>query len=122
MGRYLDIIRGREMALHKQCADLDGQGSAEIQESESRHERNEKDELIGNYPELPPDELALLDLRLRIIAPDNTTHWTIDDWLEWIAERSAILEFDAEYTREQADAEAFLLWRMYRQSVDEGPS
>ena len=44
MGRYLDIIRGREMALHKQCADLDGQGSAEIQESESRHERNEKDE------------------------------------------------------------------------------
>ena len=63
---------------------------------------------------LSVDELARLDLRLRVIAPSDADTWTLEDWLDWIAERASILEFDGEYSREQADQEALLLCRLYR--------
>ena len=66
------------------------------------------------WRDLPLSDLTSLDLRLRIVAPDNADDWTLDDWVVWIEERSAILEFDGEYSREQADQEAMLIWRLYR--------
>jgi hypothetical protein len=69
---------------------------------------------FNSYRTLPPDELEKLDLRFRIHAPNAVDKWTLDDWLGWISERSAILEFDAEYSKEQADHEAMLIWKLYR--------
>ena len=70
--------------------------------------------VLAHLRSLPPDELARLDLRFRIVAPDDADAWSLADWLEWIAERSAILEFDSGYSLEQADQEAALMWRLYR--------
>ena len=68
----------------------------------------------GDFRKFPPSELAKLDICLRIVAPDTADSWTIEDWLAWIEERSAIMEFDANHSRHQADEEAFLIWRLYR--------
>jgi hypothetical protein len=74
----------------------------------------EGSETTAQIRKLPPDELARLDLRFRIVAPDEADTWSLDDWIEWISERSAILEFDDGYSREQADQEAMLIWKLYR--------
>ena len=75
------------------------------------------DEVAGDLRNLSPNELAKLDLTLRIVAPDAADSWSLQDWLEWISERAAILEFDADQSHEQANAEAFLIWRLYRKTV-----
>ena len=69
---------------------------------------------FNSYRALPPDELEKLDLRFRIVAPDEADAWSVADWVAWISERSAILEFDADFSKEQADQEAMLIWRLYR--------
>ena len=113
MGRYLDIIRSHEMDLNEQL-------KTESRKSDSQYERNERNELIAEQRELSPDELSHLDIRFRIVAPDDADTWSVEDWIEWIAERAAILEFDAKSSREQADSEACLLWRLYRRADAEG--
>ena len=69
---------------------------------------------VDTWRDLPPAELEKLDIQFGIVAPDNADRWALDDWVEWIGERSAILEFDAEYSRTQADSEAVLIWQLYR--------
>jgi hypothetical protein len=135
MGKYLDIIRRdttevKEENLEVTCEitkKIDNKEVTNLPETEdsttipsprysphSTKETKEGSETTAQIRKLPPDELARLDLRFRIVAPYEADGWSLDDWIEWISERSAILEFDDEYSREQADQEAMLIWRLYR--------
>ena len=131
MGKYLDMIRQdtaedryeiTKKARNKEDTDISPALDTENNPSfaPSKHVTKETNltkkgsESTEHMRELPPEELARLDLRFRIVAPDDADAWSIADWIEWVGERSAILEFDGEHSREQADQEALLIWRLYR--------
>ena len=61
------------------------------------------------YRSLTPAQLATLDITLRIAAPSAADSWSIEDWLEWISERAAILEFDGGFDRALADNRVIVL-------------
>jgi hypothetical protein len=57
---------------------------------------------------LSPEELAELEITFTVPAP-GSDGWTVDDWVEWTNERSAILEIDGGVPSETADAQAVIL-------------
>jgi hypothetical protein len=63
---------------------------------------------VSDIRNLSPEELAKLEITFTIPAPGSES-WTIDDWVEWINERSAILEIDGSASPETADAQALVL-------------
>lgn len=111
MGRYLDIVGKGQRERPERSEPLTAKEANLAKEGIVGAGGN-----LGDLRSLPPDELAKLDIRFRIVAPDEADGWTIYDWLEWIAERSSILEFDGGQSREQAESEAFVVWRLYRYS------
>ena len=105
MGKYLDSVRGNTAEPVAKEAKKAKEGSDEGLNSHNS---------LNSHRTLPPDELENIDLRFRIVGPDKPDAWSLDDWLDWISERSSILEFDGDYSKEQADHEAMLIWKLYR--------
>ena len=70
--------------------------------------------LVVRYPRgaLPADLAAQLrarraEIRAMLERQDAPAEWTRDDWLDFIEERAAILEFDGGHPRAEAEAHAY---------------
>ena len=96
MGRFLDMIRETT---------ADSMESNDVSAPAKEAKFAKKD-----LRSLSPDELAHLEITFTVPALGGDG-WSLEDWVRWADERSAILEFDGGLERATADNRAMALWR-----------